>query len=81
MNLRLVEEGINRITATDGIRSGLYFYATFTCRDVLEFWSFEVTQDNLRSVAYVVYRGYPKSTFGGGTARDGFTLNMKVRSK
>ncbi len=81
MQTHLVVEAINRLTAERGERKGDYFYATFSCKEVLSYMDFEITQGHLRHVAYVVTKGYPESAVDGGSKESGRTLNMKIRSK
>ncbi len=81
MRTQLVIESINRLTAGLGEKRGNFFYATFSCKDVLDYMDFEITQGHLRHVAYIVEKGYPESSFDGGTKKSGRVLNMKIRSK
>jgi len=81
MQTHLVIESINRLTAELGEKRGSFFYATFSCKDVLDYMDSETTQGHLRHVAYIVEKGYPESSFGGGTKKSGRVLNMKVRSR
>ncbi len=81
MRAHLVMAAINRLSAELGEQRGSFYYATFSCKDVLEALESEVTAGNLRYIAYIVTKGYPESSLDGGSKGDGRTLNMKIRSK
>ncbi len=81
MQTHLVIEAINRLTAERGEKKGKFYYATFSCKDVLDYMDFEITKGHLKHVAYIVAKGYPESSYGGGTNKTGRVLNMKVRSR
>jgi len=81
MQTHLVMEAINQLAAAQGEKRGDYFFATFSCKEVLDQMGAEITQGHLRHVAYIVTKGYPESSLDGGTKGEGRTLNMKIRSK
>ena len=80
MQTHLVVEALNRLTAERGEKRGDFYYATFSCKEVLDYMDFKITQGHLRHVAYVVTKAYPESSIGGGTTTNGRVLNMKIRS-
>ena len=81
MQTHLVIEAINRLAAEQGEKRGDFYYATFSCKEVLDYMDFEITRGHLRHVAYIVTKGYPESLVDGGSKQGGRMLNMKIRSK
>ena len=81
MQTHLVIEAINRLAAERGEKRGNFYYAAFSCKEVLDYMDFEITQGHLRHVAYIVTKGYPESSVDGGSKQTGRMLNMKIRSK
>lgn len=81
MQTQAVLEAINRLTAERGEKRGSFYYATFSCKDVLNYLGDEITPGNLRHVAYIATKGYPGSSVEGGSHQHGRMLNMKIRSK
>ncbi len=81
MRAQTVAEAINRLTAQRGEKKGLYYCATFSCKEVLDLMDSKITKGNLRYVAYVVTKGYTESLIGEGTEQEGRILNMKIRTK
>ncbi len=81
MRTHLVMEAINRLAVERGEQRGSFYYATFSCKEVLEALESEVTAGNLRYIAYIVTKGYPESSVDGGSKQSGRMLNMKIRSK
>ncbi len=81
MQTALVIEAIERLTVERGEKRGSYYYATFACKEVLEYMDFEVTKVNLKHVMYIATKGYPGSAVVAGAQSNERTLNMKIRSK
>ena len=81
MKTHLVIEAINRLTVERGEKKGDYYRATFSCKDVLDYMDFEITQHHLRHVAYIATKMYPGSKATGSARKGNWVLNMKIRSK
>jgi len=81
MRTTLVMETLHRLTAERGEKRDGFYYATFSCKDVLDYMDAELTQGNLRHVAYIVTKGYPESVVDKSDKQLGWILNMRIRSK
>ena len=81
MQTRHALEAIDRLTVERGEKKDGFYYATFSCKDVLDRMSFEINRGNLRQVAYIITKGYTDSVVVPGDREVGCTLKMKVRSK